>query len=104
MDAFEALRLARRDDPSTSKEAAQSLGHTAATMRANLLSAFGRGSWTAEEAATQAGYTAEDGSWKRVSDLKSAGFIAPTGAKRLGSKGKYKDVLAITQAGREELG
>lgn len=95
--------LARSGDPATSRTAAHRL-RTAATRRRRLLAAYATGDRTAEEAARVAGYTPADGAWKRVSDLKRLGYIAPTGRTRPGSSGRDQEVLAITDAGRAVVG
>lgn len=97
---FEARKLARREDPETSHQAARLLGGKAGTMRRRLLIAFGAsGGLTAEEAANLCGFTAADGAWKRVSDLKNAKLIAPMGKTRPASSGREQQVLGITDLG-----
>jgi len=101
------LSKARTTDPETSKEAARLLrtGNSHAFM---LLREFAKKSMTAEQAGIQAGLDTT-GYWKRVSDLKRAGFIRPRmmdGGKpmRLMTRsGRYAEVLIITGLGRDAL-
>ena len=96
--------LARATDPHTSLAAAKALGGKAGTMRRRLLFAYRQiEELTADEAAEQAGYSAEDGAWKRVSDLLTAGLIEDTGYTRAGRLGRQQRVLRITAAGVEAL-
>ncbi len=99
-DLFEMnpRHLSRSFDPTTSFDAAKALG-SAGTRRRRLLETFVTGDRTAEEAAARAGYTPADGAWKRVSDLKNLGLIAPTGSTRPGTSGREQDVLRITADG-----
>lgn len=102
--------LARFSDPVTSHQADAALRKREGT--ANQIKAgthrhralreighFGSG-LTAEEVENLTGIK---GVWKRVSDLKNMGFIAPTGRTRRSRSGREQEVLEITQAGREAL-
>jgi len=93
---------ARTTDPDTSSAAARRLSDKRTMMR-RLLRAFEAGDSTAEEVAARCGYTAADGAWKRVSDLRNAGWVEDTGHRRPGSSGRQQMVLAITDAGRDQL-
>lgn len=95
---------ARTTDPRTSHAAARRLARRV-TMLRRLLTEFARfpDGLTAEEAATFAGYTADDGAWKRVSDLALAGWIEDTGRNRIASSGRDQIVRAITDTGRGAL-
>lgn len=96
-----ASHLARITDPDTSKAAA-TLSGRAGTIRRKLLESYledGVG-MTAEEASSRSGFTAEDGAWKRVSDLLSAGLLADTGGRRPGRSGRMQRVLVLTDEGR----
>lgn len=69
--------LARNTDPHTSKTAASRL-HTRRTLMLQLLEPFCDAfpkAMIAADAVTRAGNP--DGGWKRVSDLKNEGLIAP---------------------------
>lgn len=93
---------ARNTDPSTSHTAAARLSDKR-TMLRTLLTLYTRWDLTAEEAAREAGYTAADGAWKRVSDLLRLGLLEDTGEHRPGSSGRGQRVLRITDAGRREI-
>lgn len=93
---------ARTSDPATSHAAAAQLSDKASMLRALLLT-FHTSNRTAEEAATTAGYGPADGAWKRISDLKNAGHIAPTGRTRPGVSGRAQQVYAITEQGQQAL-
>lgn len=96
--------LVRLEDPETSHAAARTLSGKAGTMRRRLLETFAQGDYTAEEAASMAGYRAADGAWKRVSDLANAGLIEWGGDTRQASSGRRQRVLVITPLGLEALG
>lgn len=93
---------ARTEDPDTSKAAARQVSRRQRqAMRARLLDAFRCSPWglSAEQAAAAAGYTADDGAWKRVSDLERDGLVEDSGTRVQGSHGRQVRVLVITEAG-----
>lgn len=100
--------LARFSDPGTSRQSDAALrtregdANTirSGTHRHRALLCFYQADMTAEDVKVATGV---DGIWKRVSDLKNMGFIAPTGHTRLSREGRESEVLAITHAGREAL-
>lgn len=100
--------LARFSDPATSQLADSALRTREGdantirpgTHRHRALLCFSRRDMIAEEVKLETGV---DGIWKRVSDLKNMGFIAPTGRTRLSREGRESEVLEITEAGREAL-
>lgn len=100
--------LARFSDPDTSALADASLrvreGQAneirQGTQRHHALVCFADGPKIADDVRS---ITGVDGIWKRVSDLKNMGFIAPTGHTSLSSQGREQDVLELTEAGREAL-
>lgn len=100
---------ARRGDPSTSHEAAQIAAVGAESARGKILLAFARDhlrGWsgmTSEGVVKLAGVGHQRTPWKRVSELKAAGLIEPTGQKVTGSSGAKAEVLHITEAGMEVL-
>lgn len=104
--------LARHDDPGTSKEAAAAVEDSVkvVAMRRHLLETFfdahrkGENGLTSEEAATKCGYTAENGAWKRVSDLQRVQHIRDSGIRRNGTSGRRQRVMTITQDGIAFLG
>lgn len=101
-----ATTLARTTDPITSKMAAKTVRPTPLLMK--LLDQFAKRSQTAEMAGHAAGLSARNGSWKRVSDLKNAGYVEVRSSPRgplmwLNLSGRKALVLKITPAGREAL-
>lgn len=93
---------ARTTDPETSAAAARSLSDKT-TMLTRLLAAYHNrrvGGLTAEEATDEAGYEADDGAWKRVSDLRGMGLIEGTDQSRIGRAGRLQMVLRITDLGK----
>lgn len=104
--------LARFSDPVTSHQADAALRtregdantlrpgtHRHRALQCFLFDTYGV-NLTADEVQVQ---TSIEGIWKRVSDLKTMGFIAPTGHTRRSRSGREQDVLEITQTGREAL-
>ena len=90
---------ARTGDPGTSHAAAATFSRPrAASMMGRLLAVIesSRDGLTAEEAAWLCGFSAADGSWKRVSDLASKGLITDTGITRTGTSGKAQTVWKAT--------
>jgi hypothetical protein len=104
LDIYDAGAHHRSTDPATSRDAAHRLTDKRTMMRTLLLAyaAYPMG-LTADEAAGFAGYGPADGAWKRVSDLKNAGLVAPTGNTRTGDSGRQQAILAITEAGHTAL-
>ena len=93
---------ARSGDPATSHAAARQLSDKTTMMR-RLLVAFGSRAMTAEEAADACSFTAEEGAWKRVSDLANLGLIEDTGQTRQSRAGRAQVVRRITQEGWQVL-
>lgn len=107
LDLFtDARALARATDPATSKAGAREVAIRAGSQKARLLRAYalaGPHGLTDEEA----GYVAHmegTGYWKRCSELRAAGLIAPTGEQRLGRSGSMQAVHALTELGAEHAG
>jgi hypothetical protein len=104
MDAL-TLSLARTTDPATSKKGAADVRPRAGSQKAVLLRAFalaGPHGLTDEEAG-YVSHLADDprcGYWKRCSELRAAGLIAPTGEERTGRTGSAQAVHALTELGR----
>lgn len=98
--------LARASDPDTSKAAAEALRPK--SLRYRLLLKYASG-WAAaadgltdEEASAMA--NVGNGGWKRCSDLRRAGLIAPTGSTRPSRlSGRDCQVCSLTAQGREAL-
>lgn len=102
MSGLDPHTHARTTDPATSHRAAQRLTDKT-TMLRRLLWAYAVKPMTAEEAADYCQYSAEDGAWKRSSDLAARGLIADTDYARPGRSGRLQIVRAITQEGRNAL-
>lgn len=98
---------ARATDPDTSRAATVSLTVRAGSQRHRLLQAYAvvAGGMTDEEAGNATGLADSPRCcyWKRCSELRQAGYIAPTGANRSSTAGEAQQVCAITDAGREAL-
>lgn len=96
----------RANDPETSTKAAQNLSVRAGSQRALLLSRYAVADMTDEEAGHASGLAMLPKCcyWKRCSELRQAGYIAPTGEVRHSSVGSDQQVCEITQAGRDILG
>ena len=94
----------RTTDPATSRNGAEAVKHRAPSQRDRLLRAFdlaGPIGLTDEEAAyvTRLSESRRACWWKRCSELRGLGFIAPTGEERQGDAGSARMVSAITDAG-----
>lgn len=89
----------RHTDPSTSRQAALVMPRTWNTHKARLLAAYAAApdGLTDEEACQACGL--EKGGWKRCSDLRTLGWIAPTLHTRTASSGLEQQVCHITPAG-----
>lgn len=95
--------VARNTDPVTSHDATPA-PTSRTTMMRQLLTQFRTGGVTAEQAADAAGYTSADGAWKRVSDLRNAGYIEATDRTHKARSGREQTVWEITQTGWAWLG
>lgn len=96
--------LARNTDPDTSHDAAAQVnGRRRETMARQLLAVFAICPLTAEEAADACDFTADDGAWRRVSDLVNAGLLTNTDRRHRARSGRDQLVREITQAGRDAL-
>ena len=92
---------ARSNDPATSHLAAASVKVSAKTLAAAILRELQRsGPGTFSEVARRLAL-GEQQVWKRISDLKRAELIEPTGELRQGSSGRYQTVWKAKQ--REEI-
>jgi len=97
----EPRALARSSDPETSKQAAAAAERRAPSQRDRLLNAYmvaGDRGLTDEEAGVSAGLSGS-GYWKRCSDLRNLGMIAPLGLQRQVSSGLMAQVCVITPEG-----
>lgn len=98
---------ARKSDPHTSKAAGASVAVRAGSQKHKLLIAYGNltAGLTDEEAGINSGLAQMPKCcyWKRCSELRQAGFIAPIGITRASSVGEQQQVCAITEAGLKML-
>jgi hypothetical protein len=94
---------ARNTDPTTSRLAAI---RDFSTGRGKLLKAFGDSQFpmTSERACRLAGINGTASPWKRVSELKKAGIIEPTGIEQVSSRGAKVTEYRLTDFGRAEYG
>lgn len=100
------MSIYRAEDPSTSRGGAADVELRAGTQKRLLLAEFAaapRDGYTADEVGRAAGLL-HTGYWKRVSDLKRDGLIAPLRrdgkpVTRLGRSGSLQSVLVITPRG-----
>ena len=95
----------RTNDPETSTKAAQSLWVRSGSQRAKLLAQYAHDAMTDEEAGNASGLAMLPKCcyWKRCSELRQAGYIAPTGEVRQSSARVDQQVCSITQAGHDLL-
>jgi hypothetical protein len=97
----------RINDTETSKAGAKAIKIRAGSQRELLLGQyFMCGELTDEEAGRLSGLDRRPkcGYWKRCSELRQAGYIAPTGEMRLAGTGALQQVCKITEAGLNALG
>lgn len=98
---FADVPHARRHDPATSRRADVQSQPRRTSQAMQILAAYAaHGALIDEAAVAHAGVT---GGWKRCSDLRRLGYIAPTGAELPTSMGAAAQVCAITQEGRRAL-
>ena len=103
---FDDLPLFRSADPITSVLGAGDVKPRRGSQQALLLAEYAhRDGLTDEEAGLFSGLLSRPKCcyWKRCSELRAKGLIAPTGVTRLSSAGSAMQVCAITPAGKEAL-
>lgn len=98
---------ARATDPATSKAAARNISATNARGKIALafyknFALYGGEGLTAAEATRMAKLEHLAAPWKRVSELKQASIIRPTGDTRRGTRGQAQEVLVLTDHGKVE--
>ena len=94
----------RNGDPTTSMMAGESVKDRLTNFRLRLLEQYEKNrteGLTDDEARSRAGFTRDHGYWKRCSDLRNAGYVAPTGQTRPGNSGRQQMVCVITDEGRD---
>lgn len=92
---------ARRGDPSTSQEAADLVRPKKAhEALLRVMQAGGEGEvWTSKRMADAAGITGQASWWKRVSEIKQAGYIAATGTEHSPETGRKVETYRLTEKG-----
>lgn len=104
---FEDLPLFRSADPITSALGAEDVKPRRSSQAMLLLAEYGKhlDGLTDEEAGLFSGLLSRPKCcyWKRCSELRAKGFIAPTGATRLSSAGSAMQVCALTNEGHKAL-
>jgi len=96
----------RRNDGATSGAGAKAMTVRAGSQRAKLLTAYYvHDDLTDEEAGKASGLSTMPKCcyWKRCSELRQAGYIAPVGDTRVSTAGVEQQVCAITDAGIQTL-
>lgn len=93
----------RFGDPSTSSAAANVAKVRAGSQKFKLAEVYFQypEGLTAEEAVRLAGLEGKGSPWHRVSDLKDAGVLKPTGRERTTTNGAMAEVLTMTFAARD---
>jgi hypothetical protein len=91
----------RRNDGATSGAGAKAMTVRAGSQRAILLAVYREQPLTDEEAGNASGLSMLPKCcyWKRCSELRQAGYIAPTGETRVSSAGVEQQVCRITTLG-----
>ena len=91
----------RRNDGATSTGGAKAMTVRAGSQRAILLAVYREQPLTDEEAGNVSGLSMLPKCcyWKRCSELRQAGYIAPTGETRVSSAGVEQQVCRITTPG-----
>jgi len=89
--SLEPRKLARLEDPSTSKRAALRVDEFADNLCAKIYRELKRGEGTFEELAARLRLR-PDQIWRRLPDLQKAGFAEPTEQENIGQTGRYQRV------------
>lgn len=102
---WDELPLFRNTDPATSAQGAANVKPRRASQAMLLLSMYEYADLTDEQAGNLSGLAKRPKCcyWKRCSELRAKGYIAPTGETRLSSAGSAMQVCAITTEGRKAL-
>lgn len=106
MEPTPTLRMARRNDPQTSKDASKGASQRSLSQKIQLLLAYADNpnGLTDEEAGVITGLfnLPKCSYWKRCSELETEGFIARTLLTRQGMTGNHMMVRQITPNGLTE--
>ena len=87
----EPRKLARLEDPSTSKKAALRVDEFAGNLCAKIYQELKKGDGTFEQLAARLGLR-PDQIWRRLPDLQKAGFAEPTEEEKAGQSGRAQRV------------
>jgi len=90
----EPRKLARLEDPSTSKRAALRVDEFADNLCAKIYRELKRGEGTFEELAARLRLR-PDQIWRRLPDLQKAGFAEPTVQENMYKTGRYQRVWKV---------
>lgn len=105
-DLLKGMRVAtRHSDPVTSKQAAKDLTPRVGTQRMTMLRAYAYGGQLTDEEAADLVDLEHTCYWKRASELRQGGFIAPVYedgklVTRKGKAGSPRMVCGLTDKGR----
>lgn len=102
---WDELPLFRNTDPVTSVQGAADVKPRRVSQAMLLLSMYEYADLTDEQAGNLSGLAKRPKCcyWKRCSELRAQGLIAPTGETRLSSAGSAMQVCAITAEGKKAL-
>ena len=102
---WDELPLFRNADPVTSVQGAADVKPRRVTQAMLLLSMYEYADLTDEQAGDLSGLAKRPKCcyWKRCSELRAKGLIAPTGETRISSAGSSMQVCAITEEGKRAL-
>jgi len=87
----EPRKLARLEDPSTSKKAALRVDEFAGNICSKIYHELKKGDGTFEQLATRLGLR-PDQIWRRLPDLQKAGYAEPTEKEIVGQSGRSQRV------------
>jgi len=88
---IEPRKLARLEDPSTSKKAALRVDEFAGNICAKIYQELKKGEGTFEQLAARLGLR-PDQIWRRLPDLQKAGYAEPTDKETVGQAGRAQRV------------
>ena len=102
---WDELPLFRNTDPATSVQGARDVKPRRVSQAMLLLSMYEYADLTDEQAGNLSGLAQRPKCcyWKRCSELRAQGLIAPTGETRISSAGSAMQVCAITPEGKKAL-
>ena len=104
-DSLFGSAMARHTDPETSRLGAEDVKIRRDSQKMQLLIEYAKEPLTDEDAGYASKLAMKPGCcyWKRCSELRELGLIAPNGEKRMSLAGSLQMVCCITPAGRRAL-